>query len=178
MQQIEIKCSAASSLPLSQMTEFQGELKSLSDVNYEKLKTSILSKGFSFPLFIWKTADINYIIDGHQRFKTLKKLKEEGFEIPDIPVAYIEAESFTEAKKKLLAAASHFGKIEGQGLYEFITEAQIDYNEVIQTTHFADLDFKGWQLEFFKDMPEDVGSESGEGEDQSSKTCPSCGYKL
>lgn len=44
-QSIRIACTGADSVPLQSIFPFQGDLKSLSPINYEKLKQQILEHG-------------------------------------------------------------------------------------------------------------------------------------
>lgn len=98
---IEIKCEGASALPLEDLIHFQGELKDITAKNLTKLEKSILKYGFSFPIQIWKSDEEEFkILDGHQRRLVLQQLKNIGYEIPDIPVNFIEAETEQEAKEK------------------------------------------------------------------------------
>ena len=99
---ILIKCDNEKTLELSEMTELQGGLKIRSESDYEKIKKSILTYGFSFPFFVWKSGKTNYLLDGHGRYETLKKMREEGYIIPPLPVYYVKAKDKTEAKQKLL----------------------------------------------------------------------------
>ncbi len=142
MKTIKIKCKAAATISLEQLREFQGNLKSLSPKNSEKLRQNILKYGFSAPIFVWQKEEEKYILDGKQRMTVLLELKKEGYEIPPLPVAYIEADSWKEAKKKLLTITSQFGKIEKEGLEEFLLDADILKDEIID-----DVDFTGIFLE-------------------------------
>ena len=102
---LKIACESARTLPFSEMTEFQGELKSLSKEDYEKLRRQLETSGYSFPISIWKAPDgLNYILDGHQRLRTIKAMAADGWEIPDLPVSYTEASTYKEAKQKLLGS--------------------------------------------------------------------------
>lgn len=81
---IAIKCETKDSLNIAEMTELQGNLKHREQVDYDKIKLSIIKYGFSFPFFVWKS-DKNYILDGHGRFATLCKMQKDGYLIPDLP---------------------------------------------------------------------------------------------
>ena len=154
---LKIACESAGTLPFSEMTEFQGELKSLSKEDYEKLRRQLETSGYSFPISIWKAPDgLNYILDGHQRLRTIKAMVADGWEIPDLPVSYTEASTYKEAKQKLLAAASQFGKMESQGLYEFLIDADLSVDDLVLNNRFADLDIDSFNKEFFNvNNPED-----------------------
>jgi len=137
-------------MDIADLREFQGDLKSLSAADYEKLRGEILQLGFSFTFAVWKSGTNAFILDGHQRKRTLMKMREEGWRIPPVPVSFTFADSFKEAKQKLLGAASQFGKIEGQGLYEFMAEAQITVDELAERVRFPELDMQMFRQEYFE----------------------------
>lgn len=125
---VKITCSAEKTLPLTYLNPMQGSLKSISKKNLVKLKNSILENGFSFPFFVWNNdgdAQI-YIIDGHQRKIALESLRDDGYSIPQLPVHFIEADSMSEAKKKLLAAASQYGEPDKAGVAAFVADMDLE----------------------------------------------------
>lgn len=167
---------------------FQGNLKSLSQENYEKLKALIIKHGFSAPFFAWAHEGKLYSLDGHQRCRTLSKMEQEGWHIPDLPVVHIYAASIKEAREKLLAFASQYGKVEGQGLYEFIEESGgLDVDEVLAMTAMPEVDPDLFKAEYYE-TPDDNGGGSGGGGGQDAPTgdpqkekhfdhvCPKCGF--
>ena len=116
---IEIKCKGADTLPIDRILEFQGGLKELSKENEKKLRNSILKFGFIAPLFLWDDHGEWKLLDGHQRLKTLLKMREEGYDIPLLPVDYIEADSEEDAKRKLLHITSQYGEFTVDGFENF-----------------------------------------------------------
>ena len=116
---IEIKCKGADTLPIDRILEFQGGLKELSKENEKKLRNSILKFGFIAPLFVWDDKGEWRLLDGHQRLKTLLKMREEGYDIPLLPVDYIEADSEEDAKRKLLHISSQYGEFTLDGFENF-----------------------------------------------------------
>jgi len=116
---IEIKCKGADTLPIDRILEFQGGLKELSKENEKKLRNSILKFGFIAPLFLWDDHGEWRLLDGHQRLKTLLKMREEGYDIPLLPVDYIEADSEEDAKRKLLHITSQYGEFTADGFENF-----------------------------------------------------------
>jgi hypothetical protein len=120
MKSIQVKCSAAVNIPLADLTPLQGELKQLSDASFEKLKKSILKHGITFPFFVWQSADKNYILDGTQRDRVLTKLSEDGFDIPALPCALIQAKDRKEAAEKILLISSQYGKMSNNSLQDFL----------------------------------------------------------
>ena len=116
---IEIKCKGAGVLDIAQIVDFQGNLKRRGIKDIEKLKTSILKYGFSFPFFIWVNNGINYCFDGHGRLMALKELRKEGYSVPELPVVYVEAKDEDEAKQKLLRLNSQYGQMTLESVLDF-----------------------------------------------------------
>ena len=128
---IKVACKGADTKALDELKEFQGELKQLTTKNAKRLRTNILNNGFSAPVFVWQHKGDNFVIDGHQRLRVLQQMREEGFSIPLLPVAYIEAKTEREAKRKLLAIDSAFGRINVQGLDAYVSGAGLEI-EILQ----------------------------------------------
>lgn len=171
MPSLKISCKGATTLPLDSLIEFQGNLKPLSKENFAKLRRTIERKGFSFPASIWQAPDgKNYILDGHQRLRVVRTLADEGWVIPEIPVNLCEADNLKDAKERLLAAASQYGTVEGQGLYELAMEHDLDIDLLTEETHFPEIDFDRWRTEYF-----DCETESNKSVDY--EYCPTCGKR-
>lgn len=117
---IKIKCKAHTLLPLEDLIDFQEGIKTIDAEAVEKLKASIVKYGFIAPIFIWPNEGRNNILDGHQRVVALCKLKEEGWKIPDIPVAMVEATNEKDAKEKLLHITSQYGVFQAAAVVNFI----------------------------------------------------------
>ncbi len=160
-QQVVIQCGGQSSLSLDAMQDFQGNLKDLSKESYEKFKKQLLELGFSEPISIWKNKDKNYILNGHQRVRTLKAMREEGIHIPpELPVNLVEAKDLKEAKKKVLALTSQYGQITDDGLYEFAEMAGITFEELKTDFRLPEIDLDKYEKQFYsEDEPENIVSE-------------------
>lgn len=152
--EILIKCEGAIVLKPQEIVEFQGELKELTVQRYEQLKKSILTLGFSFPENVWLDPQTSkwMCLDGHQRLRTIKKMIEEGYSCESLPCSIVHADNQKQAKRKLLAAASQFGAVTGAGLYEFMSEADMDFKELTENFNFPEIDFPKFQEEFFLDQ--------------------------
>lgn len=130
MKKIPIKCKGQKYLPYTELNEFQGNLKKITQKDLEKLKNQIKKLGWVAPIFIWVNGDKNEIIDGHGRLKALKSLIEEGYTIDDLPVVEIEAKSRKEAAEILLSINSVYQKMTEKGLYEFLDDMELDLNSL------------------------------------------------
>ena len=152
---ISIKCETSEKLEIAEMTEMQGGLKERTDIDYDKIKLSICKFGFSFPFFIWKSGNKNYLIDGHGRFATLCKMQKDGYLIPPLPVVYIQCKNKTEAKQKLLRLNSQYGKMTKESVLEFAEDIELNFDEIAlpETT----IDFSGSGLDGSEEvMPAEV----------------------
>ena len=153
---IFITCTGTELIEVSSLVSLQGKLKDKTKEQLGKLKNQIFKHGFSFPIFIWQDRGKNYTLDGHGRDFVCKELIKEGYLFQrgqgkpstKIPADFIDAKDRIEAKEKLLALNSSFGKITEEGLYEFLNEPdfQIDFDSVK-----TDLELPGVDLERFEE---------------------------
>lgn len=175
MKTIEIKCKAADLLPIDAILEFQGNLKKISKDNLRKLKTRIIEDGFIVPFFIWEDAGDYKVLDGHQRLAALIALRQEGYDIPLLPVAYIEAKDEAEARRRLLSITSQYGEFEQSVLDEWISTLDKDIAETLRLVD-GEIDIQTKLKDF-----EPVGIEDqGKIDEIEEKlvVCPSCGLEF
>jgi ParB-like chromosome segregation protein Spo0J len=138
--EIRITCKGSKTLPYGSFENFQGELKHLTEENYKRLRKQILELGFSAPVFVWEHDGINYILDGHQRIRTVSNMvTDEGYTCPPLPVAEVQAKSLKEAKKKVLAISSQYGTMSFDGLQQFIDEAGMEWEHVNADFRFPEI---------------------------------------
>src|SRR5262247_3858057 len=130
MKTIAIRCTAAVNLQLRKLTPLQGDLKELTGANFEKLKQSILKHGITFPFFVWQSVGENYILDGTQRDRVLKRMADEGYKIPPLPCALIQAKNRKEAAEKILLISSQYGRMTEESLNEFLAENDLSFLEL------------------------------------------------
>jgi hypothetical protein len=186
LKEIQVKCKGSMYLELEQLEVIQGDLKNLSKENYNKLRKQIIEQGFSAPFFIWRDDSgpkVKYkIIDGTQRYRVLTELKRsEGYKIPKLPVAEIEAETEFEAKKKLLSFVAQYGELTSEGLFKFISDSNIDL-PTLEDFRFPEINLDSFKAEFF-DMPLDSDKEGAQELDESEFSefehkCPKCGLEF
>lgn len=142
MKQLKIACTCNETLKLDELSDFQGHLKIRNDSDYKKIIKSIEKYGFSFPFFVWKNDGKNLVLDGHGRLRALQIMRENGTEINDIPVVYVNVKSEKEAKDLLLRLNSQYGRMTKQSVMEFIGK-DFDLNlEDFQLPAFS-LDLQG-----------------------------------
>lgn len=167
---IAVKAKGNTTLPIDRLLEFQGSLKRLTQKNREKLVSSICERGFIAPIFVWDDKGEYRLLDGHQRIKTLLWMRQNGWDIPMLPVDVIEADDEQDAKKKLLAITSQYGEFDIAGYMEFTEGVELD-----DTMRLVD---KELYLGTERNMDLDGLFEDGEKKGKVEKTCPFCGHTL
>lgn len=139
--QIRVTATGAALVPYEKLEAFQQDIKHLDKLRYEKLRKSVLDNGFSFTVHVWKNRGKHHIIDGHQRIFTVGQLvKNEGYKCPPLPVSFVQAKNFAEAKRKVLAGASQYGTFDESALAKYLEENDIPYDEVVAAFDFPEVD--------------------------------------
>jgi DNA modification methylase len=133
-------------MPYKDLEEFQGNLKTITQENANKLKKEILELGWTAPVFVWNKK----ILDGHGRLFVLKQLDAEGYEIPEIPVIEIYAKDEHEAGRILLGINSNFQSITNEGFLDFIETYNIDFPD-LENIVLPDIDMKTIEQEMLGD---------------------------
>ncbi len=152
--EIKIACKGAAEMELQTLVPMQGDLKDLSEENYEKLKKEIIELGFSEPISVWIDPEGQAkLLNGHQRTRVLHKMRDDGWVIPPLPVSIVEAESHQQAMKKILSLTSQYGEITKDGLYKFMNEAQLSMDEVAASFRFPEIKFDDFKIEFYNGEP-------------------------
>jgi ParB-like chromosome segregation protein Spo0J len=175
MKAIEIRCTAAVNLEVAELTPLQGGLKELSDASFEKLKQSILKHGITFPFFVWQSEGENYILDGTQRDRVLKRMADDGYEIPPLPCALIQAKDRQEAAEKILLISSQYGRMTEWSLQDFLAENDLNFLELQDELELPSID-----LEYFRDADFEPAraTEQGRLDKKNPVTCPECGHEF
>jgi ParB-like chromosome segregation protein Spo0J len=176
METVQIRCKAAVNLDIANLTPLQGDLKELAESNFNKLKQSILRHGITFPFFVWQSNGKNYILDGTQRDRVLTQMAEQGFHIPALPCALIDATDKREAAEKILLISSQYGHMTEASLDEFLAENDLSFLELADELELPSIDEN-----YFKDPNEfSAADEDDQGRlDQKSPIqCPACGHQF
>lgn len=142
---VRIECEGSTSVPIDELNDLQGNLKDLSEEDYIKQRNAITEFGFSFPVFYWEDeTGKKWIIDAHQRKRTLLKMRSEGWIIPPLPACNIHAKDRIEAKKKLLLLQSRYGKITSTGMTDYLNEQDylIPFEEIQDFLTYPEDDFE------------------------------------
>lgn len=149
---VRIACRGARLAALEELTPLQGSLKELSRDSYEQLRQGLIKYGYCFPIKVWEDAKGKlWIVGGHQTALTLGEMKIEGYQVPRLPISLIEARSKKEARRLVLVDASSYGKIDKQGLYEFMIADGIDPGEMASSFRLPEINLPRFNIEFFAD---------------------------
>lgn len=175
MPKIQIACEGSGFIHPRKLVSIQGDMKTLSKENFHRLKNAIVKFGFSEPVSVWESEGFYYILNGHQRVRTVLMMLSAGYECEGLPVSMVEAADIKEAKRKLLTMASQYGEFDHQGLYEFIEKSNLTESD-LEDCHFPDLDLdifiEGYYGDEIPDEPPDKQPK------KDPKTCPGCGFRL
>lgn len=168
---IYIKCTGSDHLNYEDLSTFQGDFKKRTEHQLTQIATSITKYGFTFPFFVWKDGPTNYCLDGHGRLGALHDLAGKGWEIPALPVVYVEAKDEAEAKQKLLRLNSSYGEIDVDGFIEFIESdgLHVEWDE-LNIKGISRDGIEGGDIDDFFNEP---GKDAPE-----PKRCPNCGGLL
>ena len=147
----------------------QGDLKTLSKENKEKLYNSIKTYGYFLPAFVWASDGDMWILDATQRYHVLSEFEANGYEVPEIPYVTIEAKDKKEAAQKLLQITSRYGEINSETSFFQDFDIKLDYVNDIAIPEL-ELAFEG--------LEEDPNEKEISEEDlEFEHKCPKCGYQ-
>jgi ParB-like chromosome segregation protein Spo0J len=103
------------------------ELKKMSKVQLDNIKTSFKNNGFKSPFYVWEDKETLWVLDGHQRLPILKLLRDEGEAVPDkLPANFVFCKNKKEAKKAVLIYNSHYADIQQDILADWIKDLDFD----------------------------------------------------
>lgn len=172
MIEIKVNCKGSDYFSLSELHILQDtkdfQLKELSKDNFEKLKNRIENKGFWFPFFVWhcKKEDKWYYTDGTQRHKVLTWMQEsDEYKLPDkFPCVEIFAKNKKEAAEAILTQSTNYGKITDEGLYNFINEYDLNFQDIKLDLELSEVDLEQFENIYINDIINTVnkGDENSE----------------
>lgn len=180
MKTIIINCRGAADADLDELQQFQGDLKTLSANNFNRLKRQIETEGFSEPISVWRSQERKkgpfslYILNGHQRISVLRQMKEDGYVIPRIPISFVEAPDRRTAKRKVLALTSQYGEMTEDGLKSFASEAELDLKEIVDNFRFPEINLST----LIKPPKPPVVPPLEKSPSTLVHTCPKCGHQF
>lgn len=163
--------------PISELQATQGDLKFLSEDNYNKLKRNIEKHGFDIPVTVWiDSQGEKWLLDGHQRKHVLET---EGWNDP-VPYLVIKAPNMQTAAERLLAITSQYGTITQEGLDEFIAKFELPEVDTLDLTNFDGVFSFAVENEPEEDPNFEPVDEDEPRDNRLDKVneiqCPECGY--
>lgn len=169
-----------------ELNEFQGDLKLPNQDEISLLKSRIVNKGFSTPLFVREAENTMYILDWHQRLKALDLLADEWFMLEDdkVPCVVIKADNEADAKALVLEYNSKYSEFDEIQLKEFAMN--LDVEDINLYTQWVQLELsfepiKIWSTETLKEH-RDFSSKNEEIDVddliEDGCTCPKCGFEF
>lgn len=168
MKTVEIAGLKLEHLDIDSLVIIQGDLKELSQAEYLKLRKEILKNRFNDPFQVWDDDGNKKIISGTQRKKTLLQMREEGYSVPKVPCLVVQADNEKQAREMLLERASAYGKVTNEGLFEFMSESELNLDDVKDSFRFPEVDLDEMNSQFNEDALDK--------KDKKSFKCPQCGY--
>ncbi len=163
---IPVTCTSTHQIEVNQLQPIQGNLKTRTREQLQNLKSMILKYGFSFPIYVWQDKEIFYTLDGHGRDFVCKELIKEGFQFKQkdgninttLPCIFIDAKNKVEAKEKLLAVNSSYGRITEEGLYAYLFEPgfELNFEEIKLSLDLPEIDLNKISLADYNSVPSEV----------------------
>lgn len=184
---VAINCTGATTMTIDSLTPLQGALKMLSKENMARLSSVLATEGITEPISIWNDPKTKktMILNGHQRVHTLKQMRDDGWQIPDIPVNVVNAKNIKHAKRLVLQLTSQYGTMNPESAFEFINELDLSAEEISSTLNFADFDMTRFIDQYFSEPVEeekiDVSAHKRvkkDGTEDPKHTCPKCGHEF
>ena len=134
-------------VPAAALQTFQGALKTLDNVQYDRLRVSLIEEGFAAPVFTWHGHD--KLLDGHQCLLVCER--EEWSIEGGVPVVEIEAADEQEAARKLPRVyAAAYEQIDSQDLFEFATAHDFDVAALDLAVPVFDVPFPDFDISLFE----------------------------
>jgi len=154
-------------LDVSNIHVAQGELKGLSKRAYKKLRAGLEDFGYCEPIVVWHGQDgIYWCADGTQRLTVLRAMRDDGWQIPKVPVVLLDATDKADMLKKLALLAGTYGKATQESVSDFAIDNDLDFEFIEKYTALADFE-----------TPADSDESEPSGDDEKSETvCPACGH--
>lgn len=120
-----INCATGKTVDIDSLSFYKPNLKKHSVLMIEDLKKSLEKEGLCFPITVQKQNDKTYIVDGESRIQAMLELKQEGKEIPELPVVYVRGDLVRNII--LSVSTSHF--VHKQNLKEFAKNISLNLKE-------------------------------------------------
>lgn len=155
VKEIRITCKSHSQVPIEELIWFQGNLAELSPESEEKLWKSIQRHGIFMAFSVWEDGGKKHIIDGHARLKTLQNKGYTGL----VPVNFVMADSYDDAREKVLLARSQSNVTTEEGLFEFAGDLDWTDGGLPDLLDIPDINIDIFKMRFDGEVVDDPLSE-------------------
>lgn len=111
--------------------------------DYSMLKKALVKNHFIDPFKIWYDEKNNklWILDGHRKQRALKELRDDGTKIPELlPACFIECKTSEQAAHLVLVYDSIYGKVNRDGLTDYMNLFNIDFDEIKDFLNIPEID--------------------------------------
>lgn len=129
----------------------QDDFKAWSEEEQDKLIKSILENQFAAPFYVWcdpSDGEI-YCLDGKHRTLALEKMILQGIDVPSLlPATFIHCVDKQEAAKLVLIYSSLYAKITNQGLFDFISLYDLNFDEIKMEINLPEFSFPRFEQKF------------------------------
>lgn len=170
METIKIEVKGAKTVDFKSLKQVQGKLKELTEANYLKLKRSFLEDGITEPITVWENKGKTYVVNGHQRLKTLMRMVyDEGYKCPKVPVSVMRAKDLKEVKRKLASLASQYGTFTEDGVAEFLKDSSIALNDLVEKYEFSGFNSKSFVDKLLEHDKKEEEQEAQEAQEEKTK---------
>jgi hypothetical protein len=133
----------------------QSDLKVLSAVDVEKLKSSLIHNDFAMPFHVWKDKKVIWILDGHHRQKVMIELENDGIVIPEkLPAVFVRCSNRSEAMKLVLVYSAVYANVNSDSLLRYLQDNELDFKELIDELSLPLIDSQQFLVNFI-DRPSD-----------------------
>lgn len=106
----------------------------------DKLENSLMTNHFIDPFKIWfdEKESRMYILDGHRKQLALKNIEGRGIQIPEkLSAVFVECKNIKQAAKLVFAYDSIYGKVNNEGLKDFLSLFEFDTIPLPPTTSLS-----------------------------------------
>lgn len=143
MKEIKDRVLRTEKIDWRSLKPFQPEnLKTMTAESFEKLKKNIIKRNFLSTFDVWKDGDDYWILDGHHRKYALEALASDGYSIPKtLSCDVIDCKDKAEATDLLLSYASSHARLDPEGVHEFISINDLDWDDLKATLDLPGIDF-------------------------------------
>lgn len=153
---LQINVSGCDTVPWAVVREWEfNDLKDDGTRELDKLQGVFERVGFIVPLMVWKKGKARpYVLDGHSRKQTLQRMEDDDWEIPDLPVNWIDQATKQLAMEAALYVSSEYSKVTGSSLGAHLGKLKLSGQEMLKIRPMISLpkfepssfDFKGREL--------------------------------